>query len=211
MNSGDRKVEKTDSPKLDSCERCIVCKKEKELIIGDKFASCCEDCVQEYTWDTKYCLACRCKPKEKGTLCPTCRCFVDRETVLRKELRDVREIINIRRMTSWEYEELQKMPTVSDPEARSRSDLATPDPSVEADVEVSKEYSDREVKVLELAFQYGRFGGEHKQWLLDQIVRTVLGEDENVYVMWVNHHNDQVQDDELTEKEVFEWSTGIAP
>lgn len=141
------------------------------------------------------CLACKRETKEKGKLCPTCQSFVDRETVLRKELRDAREIINIRRMTSEEYEELQKMPTVSD--------LADSDPSVDKSV--------KEAKVLELALQYGRFGGEHKQWLLDQIVRTILGEDEALYEAWVNHHNIRVQDDELTENEVFEWSTGIAP
>ena len=65
-------------------------------------------------------------------------------------------------------------------------------------------------KILDLIGQYGGVdGSHHKQWVLDQIVRTILGEQE-AYKIWVNCYNNVVNSDG-EEEEYDEWDTGIAP
>lgn len=54
-------------------------------------------------------------------------------------------------------------------------------------------------KALELIDEYGGVdGAHHKQWLLDQIVRTLCDSYEN----WVKNYN---------REEMGEWDIGIAP
>lgn len=59
-------------------------------------------------------------------------------------------------------------------------------------------------KALEIAFQYAQIDGDHhKAWVIDQIVRSLTGED---YTEWVKHYEyDEETGDEYT------WSEGIAP
>jgi len=53
---------------------------------------------------------------------------------------------------------------------------------------------------VELIYQYGGIdGSHHKQWLLDQVVRILCGDD---YQDWVDSWNDEGGG---------EWDTGIAP
>jgi hypothetical protein len=53
---------------------------------------------------------------------------------------------------------------------------------------------------LDLAWQYGQIdGGHHKMWVIDQMVRVLLGDE---YEKWVKEYED---DDE------YEWDVGIAP
>ncbi len=59
-------------------------------------------------------------------------------------------------------------------------------------------------KVLEIAFQYGQIDGDHhKLWVIDQIVRSLTG---NNYKEWVNHYE---YDEKTGEK--YTWDKGIAP
>lgn len=53
---------------------------------------------------------------------------------------------------------------------------------------------------LDLAWQYGQIdGGHHKMWVIDQMVRVLLGDE---YEKWVQEYEG---DDE------YEWDVGIAP
>ena len=53
---------------------------------------------------------------------------------------------------------------------------------------------------LGLAWQYGQIdGGHHKMWVIDQMVRVLLGDE---YEKWVKEYEG---DDE------YEWDVGIAP
>lgn len=55
---------------------------------------------------------------------------------------------------------------------------------------------------LSIIIRYGGIdGGHHKQWVLDQIVRKLTGED---YQNWVAEYDDGDGDDHL-------WDVGIAP
>lgn len=55
---------------------------------------------------------------------------------------------------------------------------------------------------LELIAQYGDVdGAHHKQWLIDQVVRTLL-ESPDKYQAWVENYNDP---------EYTEWDEGSAP
>ena len=59
-------------------------------------------------------------------------------------------------------------------------------------------------KALGIAFQYGQTdGSHHRLWVIDQMVRTLCGDN---YEEWVKTY----QFDEDT-KEEYEWDTGIAP
>jgi len=59
-------------------------------------------------------------------------------------------------------------------------------------------------KALDVIFQYGGTdGGHHKQWVLDQVVRYLTGDD---YDLWVAKYQAD-EDGNL----VYEWDTGIAP
>lgn len=56
-------------------------------------------------------------------------------------------------------------------------------------------------RAVDLAEQYGMIdGGHHKQWVIDQMIRALLGD---AYKDWV---------DEMNSDEGYEpWNTGIAP
>ena len=61
-----------------------------------------------------------------------------------------------------------------------------------------------EITVIDLINQYGGIdGAHHKQWLIDQIVQTIMGDD---YDEWVRLYN-------LGEDgpDTYEWDKGIAP
>ena len=65
--------------------------------------------------------------------------------------------------------------------------------------------------VLTLLEEYGSTdGGHHKQWLLDQILRVLCGNDE-IYKAWV--HNYEYPDDacQETDEPDYEWDIGIPP
>ena len=63
---------------------------------------------------------------------------------------------------------------------------------------------ERIMKALELIGQYGGIdGGHHKQWVLDQVVRTLTGSD---YDAWV-----AVMKDGEDGPNTYDWDTGIAP
>lgn len=56
--------------------------------------------------------------------------------------------------------------------------------------------------ILSLIERYGMIGGEHhKQWILDQIVRTIY-KDTDGYATWVSMMNDP---------DYMPWDKGIAP
>lgn len=60
-------------------------------------------------------------------------------------------------------------------------------------------------RVLNLLSEYGGIdGAHHKQWLLDQIARTVSGD--VGYPDWVAAYQDGEDG-----PETYEWDTGIAP
>lgn len=63
---------------------------------------------------------------------------------------------------------------------------------------------DKVSKALELIERYGGIdGAHHKQWVLDQVVRILTGEE---YEKWVRAHN-YGEDGPDT----YEWDKGIAP
>jgi hypothetical protein len=63
---------------------------------------------------------------------------------------------------------------------------------------------DKIEETVEFAFEYGDIDGEHhKQWIIDQMIRILLGPE---YSVWVDRHNtyNATQDHPP-------WDTGIAP
>lgn len=55
-------------------------------------------------------------------------------------------------------------------------------------------------------YQYGNIDGEHhKQWLIDQIVRT-LCETEDAYNTWINNFKSGEEG-----PDTYEWDVGIPP
>lgn len=64
--------------------------------------------------------------------------------------------------------------------------------------------TDAKEQALNLIHMYGGTdGAHHKQWLLDQIVRTLTGED---YKSWVQRYQYGENG-----PETYEWDEGIAP
>jgi len=64
--------------------------------------------------------------------------------------------------------------------------------------------TDKELKVLELIFEFGGIdGGHHKQWLLDSIVRELAGDS---YEQWVAKWNNGEDG-----PDTYSWDKGIAP
>ena len=60
------------------------------------------------------------------------------------------------------------------------------------------------VRALAIADRYGGFeGSHHKAWVIDQMVRALMG---NGYSEWVRQHRDG--EDGL---ETYDWDEGIAP
>lgn len=61
----------------------------------------------------------------------------------------------------------------------------------------------RITNALDVAFDYGQIdGAHHRIWVIDQMVRELLGNEEN-YKKWVANY--EGNDGE------YEWDTGIAP
>lgn len=61
-------------------------------------------------------------------------------------------------------------------------------------------------KALEIAFRYGQIDGDHhKTWVIDQMVRALLG-DIGRYAQWIKDY----EYDEETGDE-YDWDCGIAP
>lgn len=55
----------------------------------------------------------------------------------------------------------------------------------------------------------GEDGGHHKQWVLDQVIRIVKGDN---YPDWCQAYRGQwIDDDEHTGWEYPDWDAGIAP
>ena len=60
-------------------------------------------------------------------------------------------------------------------------------------------------KALQLAFDYGQVDGDHhKMWVIDQMVRALLGVE---YAQWVEAYQEI---DEEGEPQYF-WDEGVAP
>ena len=68
--------------------------------------------------------------------------------------------------------------------------------------------------VLDIIHQYGgEDGAHHKQWVLDQVLRAILGDK---YEAWIHEFefepSDTEHDDERGEDgRLYEWDTGITP
>lgn len=59
-------------------------------------------------------------------------------------------------------------------------------------------------RALSYAWSYGQIDGDHhKMWVIDQMVHTLLGEEE--YVKWIEAYETPDGDD------YWEWNVGIAP
>lgn len=58
---------------------------------------------------------------------------------------------------------------------------------------------------LEKIYRYGQIdGGHHKMWVLDQVVRALMGED---YAEWVAEYEGDPDDD----ADHYFWDEGICP
>lgn len=63
--------------------------------------------------------------------------------------------------------------------------------------------NERIKKALDIAWQYGQIdGSHHRLWVIDQMVRALLGEE---YKKWVEAYETPDGQD------YYEWDTGIAP
>lgn len=73
--------------------------------------------------------------------------------------------------------------------------------------EMFDEANSRLEKVTELIEQYGGIdGGDHKQWVIDQVMRIIKGDD---YENWVKDMKGE-WDEEYGDYE-YDWDEGIAP
>ena len=78
--------------------------------------------------------------------------------------------------------------------------------NLEKTVQEIKANDEKTGRVVELITQYGGIdGGHHKQWLLDQTMRTLLGND---YQTWRNAYDNFTDEDG---ERYSEWDEGIAP
>jgi hypothetical protein len=60
---------------------------------------------------------------------------------------------------------------------------------------------------LNIAFDFGGIdGGHHKMWVIDQMVRTLLSDEDGAYERWVA--NACIGEDG---PDTYEWDVGIAP
>lgn len=68
-----------------------------------------------------------------------------------------------------------------------------------------KMLADRITGALDVAFEWaGVDGGHHQQWVIDQMIRELLGSEDN-YRKWVDNYNN------ADDGEAYEWNPGIAP
>jgi hypothetical protein len=66
--------------------------------------------------------------------------------------------------------------------------------------------SDNINEALDLIIQYGGTdGSHHKQWVLDQVVRILVGDEES-YEGWLEEYQDGESG-----PHTYEWDEGIAP
>lgn len=67
----------------------------------------------------------------------------------------------------------------------------------------------RITQAVNLAFNCGQYdGAHHKMWVIDQMVRLLLGPK---YEQFVSMYEGPITDDDSGESMVNEWDTGIAP
>lgn len=65
-----------------------------------------------------------------------------------------------------------------------------------------KVLADRITDALDVAYEFaGIDGGHHQQWVIDQMVRKLLGSEGN-YLSWVSNYEEDGE---------YEWYKGIAP
>lgn len=70
---------------------------------------------------------------------------------------------------------------------------------------MSGSLEERHKEALRLAFEFGNYPGSHnKQWVIDQMVRALTGEE---YEEWVRKFNFGEDDGEDT----YFWEEGVAP
>lgn len=68
-----------------------------------------------------------------------------------------------------------------------------------------KELKDRINKALDTIFRYGQIDGDHhKAWVIDQVVRNLLGDKYEEFITLY-------KTDEDSGEEEYEWEEGIAP
>ncbi len=64
---------------------------------------------------------------------------------------------------------------------------------------------------MDLIRSYGQTDGDHhKLWVIDQVVRALLGTQEE-YEKFVHDYCYRYDSGELSEEELYEWDEGIAP
>lgn len=73
------------------------------------------------------------------------------------------------------------------------------------DNSISKEeLEERVCKVMSLIYRYGQTDGDHhKRWLIDQIVRQLLGDNYDKFITFYKDGEDG--------PDTYEWRTGISP
>jgi hypothetical protein len=68
------------------------------------------------------------------------------------------------------------------------------------------ELEERVDRAINIAYDYGDVeGSHHKMWVIDQMVRALLGDE---YGLWVNNYRTATLQDMYEE---YEWDEGIAP
>ena len=76
-------------------------------------------------------------------------------------------------------------------------------------VEELKEAREKRMNIglaLDLAWRYGQVdGSHHKMWVIDQMARSLCGNEEE-YKKWVSKYTEPLEDDDY-----YEWDCGIAP
>lgn len=64
-------------------------------------------------------------------------------------------------------------------------------------------------KSLDIVYSYGQMdGAHHKAWVIDQITRTLCGDD---YENFVHNYEYLNENGEETEEPIYTWDTGIVP
>lgn len=65
--------------------------------------------------------------------------------------------------------------------------------------------NDKVSEAVDIAFRYGQTdGSHHKAWVIDQMVRTLLGEKK--YKQFIKNHNEGVDG-----PDTYEWDEGCPP
>lgn len=75
---------------------------------------------------------------------------------------------------------------------------------------MSDETGNLQQKIYDALTLIERYGGtdgaHHKQWVLDQVVRTLIGDDDDYYA-WCKEYSGDTEDEDYYD----EWDKGIAP